>query len=436
MNVCELIRKKRDGLELSSAEINYIINGVANDLIPDYQTAAWLMAVFLRGMNSVETTALTKAMVTSGEQLCLSAIPGIKVDKHSTGGVGDKTTLIVAPLVAACGVPVAKLSGRGLGHTGGTLDKLESFTGMRLDLNEAEFIDQVNSIGIAITGQTANLVPADKRLYALRDVTATVDSIPLIAASIMSKKLAAGADAFVLDVKAGRGAFMPDVPSARNLATVMIDIAQHQGKKAVALVTAMNSPLGCAVGNALEVKEAIAALNGNGPPDLMEVCIALAIEMLVLAKKATNATEARAIILAALHNGTALAKLASLVRAQGGDPAAVENPKLLPQAPICHKVTLDSSGYITKVDALTIGQATMQLGAGRNTKDDLVDLAVGVQLVHKEGAYVKSGDPVAIIHARNISSAEKASELVASAFHLAASLPATPLMILDRIATE
>lgn len=436
MNTCELIRIKRDGLPLSPTQIHHFIDGVASGQIPDYQIAAWLMAIFIRGMNSCETAALTQAMVDSGEQLHLSAIPGIKVDKHSTGGVGDKTTLIVAPLVAACGVPVAKLSGRGLGHTGGTLDKLESFSGIRLNLSQAEFIEQVNNIGIAIAGQTANIVPADKRLYALRDVTATVDSIPLIAASIMSKKLAAGADAFVLDVKVGRGAFMTDIESARCLAAVMIDIAAHHGKRAVALVSAMSSPLGYAIGNALEVKEAIATLKGEGPPDLMELSTALAAEMLVLAQKVANYNEAKVLISTVLQEGTALNKLASLVYAQGGDPAAVTHPDLLPQAPICHQVTLPSSGFITMVDALIIGQAAMQLGAGRKTKDDPIDLAVGIQLLHKEGAWVNAGDPVALIYARTENTAANACKQVVTAFHLDVSSPVPNSVILDRLTVE
>ena len=433
MSMYELIKRKRDGESLSDSEISQLVHGITSGAVPDYQIAAWLMAVYFRGMTPAETVAYTQALVASGETLSLADIPGIKVDKHSSGGVGDKTTLVVAPLVAACGVPVAKLSGRGLGHTGGTLDKLESFAGFRVDLNREQFIAQVKCIGLALAGQSANLVPADKKLYALRDVTATVDSIPLIAASIMSKKLAAGSDSFVLDVKAGRGAFMPDKASAAELAAVMVDIASRYDKKAVALVTAMDNPLGRAVGNALEVKEAIAALRGEGPEDLLELTLALAAEMLALAGKAPDAAAARPLALAALQSGRALEMLARMVAAQGGATDAIDHPELLPQAPLQLEVLLNSSGYITSIDAMEIGLAVMQLGAGRQTKDDAIDLAVGVELLRKPGELAVAHEPVAIVHARTPDAATQAVVRIARAYSLQPGPLLRHSIVLERI---
>ncbi len=418
---------------MTPAEIANFVARLADGSVPDYQAAAWLMAVFFRGMSPAETAALTEAMVASGERVDLAEIPGIKVDKHSSGGVGDKTTLVAAPLAAACGVPVAKLSGRGLGHTGGTLDKLEAFPGLRTNLSREAFVGQVKRIGLAIAGQTADLVPADKRLYALRDVTATVDSIPLIAASIMSKKLAAGADAFVLDVKAGRGALLPDLDAARRLAQAMLDIARLHGKKTTVLVTAMESPLGRAVGNALEVREAVDALRGAGPADLVELSVALAAEMLVLAGRSPDITMARCAVTDALQSGKALEKLAQMVAAQGGDTSVIADPTLLPQAPVRREVRLPSSGYVASIDALSVGVTTMQLGAGRQTKDDAIDLAVGVELLRKPGEHVGADEPVALVYARSESAATEAADRIARAYRVQPAPMAVPPVILARL---
>ena len=398
MRMVDLISKKRHNIELTTAEIEWIINGYTNKEIPDYQMSALLMAIVFNDMTKAERLALTQAMVNSGDVVDLSAIEGVKVDKHSTGGVGDKTSLILGPLVASMGVPVAKMSGRGLGHTGGTLDKLESISGMKIEIEMDQFIQQVNDIKLAIIGQTGNLAPADKYLYALRDVTGTVESIPLIASSIMSKKIAAGADAIVLDVKFGAGAFMKTLDDAKELATAMVEIGRDAGRETVAFLTDMNQPLGFAIGNALEVKEAIETLSGNGPKDLEELVLQLASHMVVLAKKAANTEQAYAQLKEKLQNGEALQKFKEFVAAQGGDTSQIENPDLLPSASSVLPVTASQAGYVEKIDALSIGIAAMKLGAGRATKEDIIDMGVGVVLNKKVGEVVNVGDVLAYIH--------------------------------------
>jgi pyrimidine-nucleoside phosphorylase len=419
----EIIREKRDGQAHSVKAIETLVRGATDGSIPDYQLAAWLMAVRLKGMTDTETKTLTLAMAASGRQLDLSSIPGRKVDKHSTGGVGDKATLVVGPLVAAAGIPVAKLSGRALGHSGGTLDKLESIPGFRVDLSVDAFIEQVRRIGIAITGQTADMVPADKALYALRDATATVDSIPLIASSVMSKKLAAGADAILLDVKCGRGAFVASLAEAESLARALVAIGTGAGRATVAYITDMEQPLGRAVGNALEVKEAIATLAGNGPPELEMLCLRLAAEMLELAG-------ARPVDLGQkLRDGSALRKFAELVAAQSGDPAAVSDPARLPTAPIQEPVRAKQGGRVARIDALAIAMAGKALGAGRDHKDAPIDLAVGLVLQKKVGDAVEAGEPLAIIHGRTAAGVEKVAGRVTAAFGIAAAAGARPLLL-------
>lgn len=419
MRVYDLILKKRNGGELNEGEIEYLIRGFTEGTIPDYQMAAFAMAVWFRGMTPKETAALTMAMAHSGEVLDLSGIPGVKVDKHSTGGVGDKTTLVLAPLVAAAGVPVAKMSGRGLGHTGGTVDKLEAIPGFNTALSREEFLQQVREIGIAITGQTGNLAPADKKLYALRDVTATVDSIPLIASSVMSKKIAAGADAILLDVKAGSGAFMKTVDEAIRLAQTMVEIGTRVGRRTMALVTDMDQPLGRTVGNALEVAEAVETLQGRGPADLEELCLTLGAYMLFLAGKVATPDEGRVVLTEILHNGEALRKFQELVARQGGDGRVVEEPeKVLPQAKQVFRVEAEGRGFIQKIKADEIGFAAMCLGAGREKKEDAIDPAVGVVLRKKVGDSVKSGETLAELYVNDVSRLEEAMERVKKAFVL------------------
>jgi pyrimidine-nucleoside phosphorylase len=398
MNVYELIKKKRDGRKLSKNEIEYLIDGMTNGTIPDYQMTAFLMAVYFNGMSARECFDLTMAMTQSGEQVDLSAIKGFKVDKHSTGGVGDTTTLVLAPLVAASGGTVAKMTGRELGHTGGTVDKLESIPGMQVALAKDEFIDIVNTIHLSLISQTARLAPADKQLYALRNVTATVDSIPLIAASIMSKKLAAGSDGIVLDVKTGQGAFMRKYEEALELAKTMVKIGEDAGRRMVALITAMQQPLGYAIGNAIEVKEAIDTLGGNGPPDLVELVCELGGEMLLMSGIASTKEAAKSIIAENLATGKGLDKLAELIAAQGGDRAVIENPGLLPQPRMKLEITSETSGYVTAIDAFEIGLAAKILGAGRTTKDGAIDLSIGIYLNKKIGDAVKSGETLAVFH--------------------------------------
>ncbi|NCE77522.1 pyrimidine-nucleoside phosphorylase [Turicibacter sp. TS3] len=433
MRMVDLIAKKRDHIELTTEEIEWMIRNYTDKVIPDYQMSAFLMAVVFNGMTPAERLALTQAMVGSGEVVDLSAIEGIKVDKHSTGGVGDKTSLILGPLVASMGVPVAKMSGRGLGHTGGTLDKLESISGMTIELDMERFIEQVNEIKLAIIGQTGNLAPADKYLYALRDVTATVESIPLIASSIMSKKIAAGADAIVLDVKFGAGAFMKTLEDAKQLAQAMVEIGRDAQRQTVAFLTDMNQPLGLAIGNALEVKEAIETLKGHGPKDLEELVLQLASQMVVLAKKAPDVETAYEQLKEKLHRGEAFNKFKEFVQAQGGDVAQIENPDLLPKADSIIPVKASQSGYVHQIDALSIGLAAMKLGAGRATKDDMIDMAVGVVLDKKVGDSVGEGDVLAYIHANRVDN-EEAISYIQKAYCICKDPVCPPTLIYDVIA--
>jgi pyrimidine-nucleoside phosphorylase len=397
MRTYDIIKKKRDGYELTEQEIRFFIDGYVKGDIPDYQASALCMAIFYKGMTVDETTALTLAIRDSGDVLNFSEIKGIRVDKHSTGGVGDKTSLVVAPIVASLGVKVAKMSGRGLGHTGGTVDKLESIEGFKVDLDSKTFIDIVNSVGIAIVGQSATLAPADKKLYALRDVTATVDSMPLIASSIMGKKLAADDDCIVLDVKTGSGSFMKTVEESKQLASLMVNIGKKAGKKMLALITDMDIPLGYAIGNSLEVKEAIATLKGEGPRDFTEVCVALASNMLRLAGHG-NEEECKQKVLGAIENGSALDTFIKMVKAQGGNEEWIKTPELFPSAKFSRKVKANKSGYIERVDTEGYGISALILGAGRNTKEDEIDYSAGIILSKKTGDYVKEGDTIATLY--------------------------------------
>jgi len=397
----DIIEKKRDGLTLSEEEIRYFIQGYTEGSIPDYQVSALLMAIYFEGMNQTELAYLTKAMVDSGDTIDLSAIDGIKVDKHSTGGVGDTTTLILAPLVASIGVPVAKMSGRGLGHTGGTLDKLEAIPGFHIEISRDEFIELVNRNKVAVIGQTGNLTPADKKIYSLRDVTATVNSIPLIASSIMSKKIAAGSDAIVLDVKTGQGAFMKQVSEAEELAKAMVAIGKKTSRKTIAVISDMNQPLGYAVGNALEVKEAIETLQGKGPKDLTELCLTLGSHMVVLSGVIENEAEAKAKLEENLHNGKAFETFKLFLEAQGGNAEVADKPERLPQAKYKIDIPAKKSGTVAKIITDDIGTIAMTLGAGRQTKEDEIDLAVGNVLHKKIGDSVKVGEPLVTIHTNN-----------------------------------
>lgn len=398
MRMVDLIEKKRDGNEFTTDEINFIIQGYTNGSIPDYQMSALTMAIFFKGMTDRERADLTMAMVRSGDQIDLSAIEGIKVDKHSTGGVGDTTTLVLGPLVAAVGVPVAKMSGRGLGHTGGTIDKLESVSGFHVEIENEKFIELVNQNKIAVIGQSGNLTPADKKLYALRDVTATVDSIPLIASSIMSKKIAAGADAIVLDVKTGAGAFMKTLDDSRDLANAMVRIGNHVGRRTMAVISDMSQPLGYAIGNALEVKEAIDTLIGKGPDDLTELCLTLGSHMVYLAKKASSLSEARELLEKAMHDGSALEKFKEFLESQGGDASIVDDPSKLPQAKYIVELKAKEAGFVSEIVADQIGTAAMLLGAGRATKESTIDLAVGLVLRKKVGDQVQAGESLVSIY--------------------------------------
>ncbi len=409
MRMYDIIMKKRNGGELTKEEIRFFVEGYTKGEIPDYQVSALMMAVYFQKMTENETGELTMAMARSGDMLDLSAIHGIKVDKHSTGGVGDKTSLALGPMVAACGIPVAKMSGRGLGHTGGTIDKLESFQGFTTALTRERFIDNVNRIGIAIMGQTADLAPADKKLYALRDVTATVDNMSLIASSIMSKKLAAGADAIVLDVKTGSGAFMKEEHDAIALAEEMVRIGRNAGKKTVAVISDMDQPLGYAVGNALEVKEAIDTLNGKGPQDFVELCLTLGSQMLIAGGKTENEGEAREMLRAVIRDGRALNKLAEFVDAQGGDSRAVYHTELLPQADLILPIPAPVSGVVSHIACDEVGICSLILGGGRETKESAIDLSVGLVLCKKVGDYVEAGQPLAMIHANDPEKAGQAA---------------------------
>ncbi|WP_404442668.1 pyrimidine-nucleoside phosphorylase [Sutcliffiella horikoshii] len=398
MRMVDLIQKKRDGKELTTDEIQFIVKGFTDGSIPDYQMSAFSMAIFFQGMSDQERADLTMAMVHSGDTIDLSAIEGIKVDKHSTGGVGDTTTLVLAPLVAAVGVPVAKMSGRGLGHTGGTIDKLESVPGFHVEIDNQEFIDYVNKNKVAVIGQSGNLTPADKKLYALRDVTATVNSIPLIASSIMSKKIAAGADAIVLDVKTGAGAFMKDLDEAKKLAKAMVDIGNNVGRRTMAVISDMSQPLGFAIGNALEIKEAIDTLRGEGPKDLEELCLELGSYMVLLAEKASTLEEARGMLEEVIRSGAAIETLKTFLEAQGGDASVVDNPEKLPQAKHVVELEAKEAGVVSEIVADSVGTAAMLLGAGRATKDSEIDLAVGIVLRKKIGDKVEAGESLATIH--------------------------------------
>lgn len=418
MRMYDLIMKKRNGGTLSRDEIFFMIEGYTKGNIPDYQMSAMMMAIYFNGMNEKETAALTMAMAESGDQLDLSGIQGIKVDKHSTGGVGDKTSLALTPMVSACGVKIAKMSGRGLGHTGGTIDKLESFQGFSTSLSEEAFIDQVNRIGISIIGQTKNLAPADKKLYALRDVTATVDNMSLIASSIMSKKLAAGADAIVLDVKTGSGAFMKEEADAMLLAGEMMTIGKNAGRRMMAVISDMDQPLGNAVGNALEVKEAIETLKGHGPADFTELCMTLGSCMLMVAEIAENEQQAREMLKEAVDSGKALDKLAELVEAQGGDKRMVYETDLLPKASSITPLLSEKDGYVEKIQCDEVGICSLILGGGRETKESAIDLSVGIVLTKKVGSHVKAGEPLAYIHSNEEAKRLACEERLRKAFHI------------------
>ena len=419
MRMYDLILKKKQGEELNTEEINWMIKEFTEGRIPDYQMSAMTMAICFQGMDKRETFDLTMAMRDSGDVLDLSRIDGIKVDKHSTGGVGDKVSLVLTPIVASLGVPVAKMSGRGLGHTGGTIDKLESFSGFSTEISEKKFIDSVNTIGIAIAGQTANLAPADKKLYALRDVTATVDQMSLIASSIMSKKLASGADAIVLDVKTGNGAFMQKEEDAIALAKAMVDIGNRAGKQTVAVITDMDEPLGNAVGNALEIKEVIDALHGDGPEDLMEVVYALGTQMLLLAKRAEDEEIARNLITESIQERKALKKFAEFIENQGGNREEILHPDMLPKARYVIPVLAEEEGCIERILAQDIGIACMTLGGGRENKESTIDHGVGIILTKKISDTVKKGETLALIHANSKEKAVLASNLVKNAYQIA-----------------
>ncbi len=431
MRAVDLIIKKRDGGTLSSDELRFLIRGYIDGNVPDYQMSAWAMAVLWRGMDDRETADLTLAMAESGEMLDLHTIAPLTVDKHSTGGVGDKTSLVLAPLCAAIGLPVAKMSGRGLGFSGGTLDKLEAIPGMRIDLRPAEFAKLLGTVGMVIAGQGSELAPADKLLYALRDVTGTVPSIPLIAASIMSKKLAAGADCIVLDVKVGAGAFMKTIPEARTLAQQMVGIGQHAGRNVAAVITSMQQPLGHAIGNALEVKEAIATLRGEGPDDLVELCLVLGAQLALLAGKAPTSQAGYKLLAEALDSGAAWRKFREFVGAQGGDVATVDDPRLLPEATVIEPVTAPHDGFIGMIDADVLGLTVNDLGGGRQRKDDLIDPSVGVVLVHKVGEFVAQGTPLATVHANHMDTLKQVHDRVQAAFHLQPDAPASPPLIYE-----
>lgn len=429
MRMYDIIMKKRNGGILTTEEINFFIEGYTKGEIPDYQVSALMMAVYFQGMNEAETLSLTMAMAKSGDMLDLSEIKGIKVDKHSTGGVGDKTSLSLTPMVAACGIPVAKMSGRGLGHTGGTIDKLESFEGFTTGITREQFIENVNTIGISIMGQTADLAPADKKLYALRDVTATVDNMSLIASSIMSKKLAAGADAIVLDVKTGSGAFMQAEEDALALAREMVKIGNNAGRNTIAVVSDMDQPLGFAVGNALEVKEAIDTLRGEGPADFVELCMTLGSQMLIAGGRAKTDAEAKEMLQQVIEDGSALKKLAEFVEAQGGDAAAVYDTTKLPKASIIEAVEAPQSGYISKIACAEVGICSLILGGGRETKESEIDLAVGIVLTKKVSDYVEKGETIAYIHANDAEKLKAAKERFLQAYTFSEAAPEKSVMI-------
>ncbi|KJS22494.1 MAG: thymidine phosphorylase [Clostridiaceae bacterium BRH_c20a] len=433
MRIYDIIAKKRDGYSLSPKEIEILIRGYVDGTIPDYQVAAWAMAVFFQGMDEEEIKALTQQMIISGDSIDLSAIEGIKVDKHSTGGVGDTTTLVLGPIVAAGGAPVAKMSGRGLGHTGGTIDKLESIPGFHVELTNKQFVKQVNEIKLAVIGQTGNLVPADKKLYGLRDVTATVNSMPLIASSIMSKKIAAGADAIMLDVKTGNGAFLKDLNEAIELAKTMVNIGNNFNRDTIAIISNMNQPLGWAVGNSLEVQEAIMTLKGKGPEDLTKLCLELAAHMFVLGKRTSEFTEGLVLAEELLYSGKALAKFAEFIKAQGGDATVIDNLEKLPQAKYKLKIISLHSGYIESIETQEIGRAAMLLGAGRSKKEDVIDLGVGIMIRKKIGDQVTKNDVLAEVYYNKDEKAQEVIPIIQNAYSFNTGKINKPPLILKTI---
>lgn len=432
MRMYDIIAKKRDGLELTTEEIQFFIKGYTDGSIPDYQASAFLMAIFQRKMNTRETVDITHAMMNSGDVIDLSKIHGIKVDKHSTGGVGDTTTLILGPLVAACGVPVAKMSGRGLGHTGGTLDKLEAIEGFEIEVTIEDFIKNVNEHKIAVVGQTSNIAPADKKLYALRDVTATVDNISLIAASVMSKKLAAGSDAIVLDVKCGSGAFVKNIEDAKELAGAMVDIGTNMKRNTIGVITDMEQPLGFAVGNALEVVEAIDTLKNRGPKDLTDLVIVLATNMVLLSEVVNTLEEAEALVREKLTNGEAYEKFKEFITIQGGNTKVIDDPSLLPGASIKLDVLSEVDGYVKAIKSDDVGIAAMVLGAGRETKDDVLDMGAGIMLNKKVGDKIAKGEVIATLHANKDDKLEDAKKRLLDAYTFS-SEHVTPRMLIKAI---
>lgn len=418
MRMVDLIYKKRDGQELTCDEIEFFVEEYTKGNIPDYQASAMMMAIYFSGMTSKETSVLTMAMANSGDTVDLSSISGIKVDKHSTGGVGDKTTLIVVPIAAACGVKIAKMSGRGLSHTGGTVDKLESISGFRTEIERDEFLHIVEETGCAVIGQSGNLCPADKKLYGLRDVTATVESVPLIASSIMSKKIAAGADRILLDVKTGSGAFMKSVEEAKSLAEEMVAIGKEVGRKTIALITDMGSPLGRNIGNALEIKEVCEVLKGNGTDDLTEISITLAANMILLGEKVETIEQAEKLARESIKSGKAFDKLKEMVKAQGGDESELDDTEKLPKSKTSHKILADKAGYVEEIDALMCGKASVILGAGRETKDSKLDLGAGIILLKKNGDEIKAGDEIAEVFAENMDKCIEAEKIIHGAYKI------------------
>lgn len=435
MRMFDIIAKKRDGKVLTSEEIEFFVNGYVNGDIPDYQISALLMAIYLNGMNVDETTTLTMLMARSGEVIDLSSIPGIKVDKHSTGGVGDKTTFIISPIVASCGVPVAKMSGRGLGHTGGTIDKMESIPGMKTNIDREEFFDIVRNVGACVIGQSGNIVPADKKLYALRDVTATIESIPLIASSIMSKKLAAGSDAILLDVKTGSGAFMKTTDEAIELAKAMVAIGEKVGRKTIALITDMDRPLGKSIGNALEMKEVCDTLKGKGPKDLTELCLTLATNMLYLAGKG-SLDDCYDLAKDALESGKAFEKLKEMVKAQGGDVSVIEDNSKFESSKVARGLAAAQEGYIYSMDTEKCGVASMILGAGREKKEDTIDYSAGVIIHKKIGDYVKRGDLIASLYSSSEEKCISSSRLLGEAIKISSAEPVVKPIVLARVTKD
>lgn len=433
MRMYDIIHKKREGGELTGNEIRFFVDGFVNGDIPDYQASALMMAIYFKGMTKAETACLTMEMAESGDTVDLSSIEGIKVDKHSTGGVGDKTSLIIGPIAAACGVKIAKMSGRGLGHTGGTVDKMESIPGMKTDIGREEFFQIVRDTGIAVIGQSGNLCPADKKLYALRDVTATVESVPLIASSIMSKKIAAGSDRILLDVKTGSGAFMKTLEGSRELAREMVEIGESVGRKTVALITDMDRPLGKNIGNALEIIEVVETLKGNGPGDLTGLCLVLASNMIYLAGKAASVEEAEWKAKAAVSNGEALHKFIEMVKAQGGDPAYIEDTKKFSLSNVCLEVKANKKGYITALNAESCGLAAVALGAGRETKESRIDYGAGIILEKNTGDYVNTGDTIARVYASSNEKCKTAEEIILAAVETGDVRPSPHTLIYDRI---